>query len=114
MSEITQWMIQNRIGHNVIQAQNIYKGLKLEGMTYDEQVERVILYRKWCPKTDKKNQVPTKQAFDLAIAGIDPADVITRQMEFEQEPEPDNMVQVSRDMAIDAGDRNLEGQWIQW
>lgn len=24
------------------------------------------------------------------------------------------MVQVQRDMAIDAGDRSLEGQWIEW
>lgn len=23
-------------------------------------------------------------------------------------------VQITRDMAIDAGDRNLEGQWIKW
>lgn len=24
------------------------------------------------------------------------------------------LVQVTREMAIDAGDRNLEGQWIEW
>ena len=24
------------------------------------------------------------------------------------------MVQVTRDMAIDAGDRSLEGQWVEW
>ena len=24
------------------------------------------------------------------------------------------MVQITRDMAIDAGDRNLEGQWVKW
>jgi hypothetical protein len=28
--------------------------------------------------------------------------------------EQDNMVQITRDMAIDAGDRSLEGEWIRW
>lgn len=31
-----------------------------------------------------------------------------------QEQEGDKMVQVTREMAIDAGDRSLEGQWIRW
>lgn len=29
-------------------------------------------------------------------------------------PEEYQMRQVTREMAIDAGDRNLEGQWIRW
>jgi hypothetical protein len=39
------------------------------------------------------------------------------QMEMEmsgQEAEQRGKVQVTRDMAIDAGDRSLEGQWIEW
>ncbi len=32
----------------------------------------------------------------------------------EQGSENDKMVQITRDMAIDAGDRGLEGQWIRW
>lgn len=32
----------------------------------------------------------------------------------EKEAERENLVQITRDMAIDAGDRSLEGQWIKW
>jgi hypothetical protein len=31
-----------------------------------------------------------------------------------EEQNRQHMVQVTRDMAIDAGDRSLEGQWIPW
>ncbi len=32
----------------------------------------------------------------------------------EQEPEPEQWMQVTREMAIDGGDRALEGQWVKW
>ena len=81
---IIQWMIENRIAQNPIQAANIANGLKLIDLPDDTaRIERVKLYRKWRPKTDRKNQLPTWQAFELAIAGIDPADVVERQIEME-------------------------------
>jgi len=84
MKNIMNWMITEKIATNDIQASNIVVGLKLYELATDEERKaRVICYRKWRPKTDKKNQLPTKQAFDLAIAGIDRDDVIDRQIELE-------------------------------
>lgn len=84
MKEILDWMRDNKIATNDIQASNIVVGLKLYELDNDEaRKARVVLYRKWRPKTDKKNQLPTKQAFDLAIAGIDRDDVKDRQIEME-------------------------------
>ena len=31
-----------------------------------------------------------------------------------QEEERESMMQVTREMAIDAGDRRLEGTWVNW
>lgn len=81
---INDWMLENKIASNGIQANNIFMGLKLYELPDDEaRIARVTLYRKWRPKTDKKNQLPTWQAFELAIAGIDRDDVIDRQIELE-------------------------------
>ena len=81
---VIEWMLENKIAANTIQARNIFIGLKLhEHITDEEREARILLYRKWRPKTDKKNQLPTWQAFELAIAGIDPADVVERQIEME-------------------------------
>ena len=81
---IIEWMLNRRFAQNAIQAANIANGLKLaELKTDEERCSRILLYRKWRPKTDPKNQLPTYQAFDLAIAGIDPADVVERQIEME-------------------------------
>jgi len=44
----------------------------------------------WRPKTDKKNQLPTWQAFELAISGIDPDDVPARQIELFDNEEDDD------------------------
>lgn len=83
MKEILDWMRNNKIATNDMQASNIVVGLKLYELDNNEaRKARVILYRKWRPKTDKKNQLPTYQAFDLAIAGIDRDDVIDRQIEM--------------------------------
>lgn len=78
-----EWMLENKIAANTIQARNIFIGLKLSILPEDEQQARILLYRKWRPKTNPKNQLPTWQAFELAIAGIDPADVVERQIEME-------------------------------
>jgi len=68
---IIQWMIDRKFEQNTIQAANIANGLKLAELATDEErCARILLYRKWRPKTDKKNQLPTYQAFDLAI--VDP------------------------------------------
>jgi len=84
MKEILDWMREQKIATNDIQASNIVVGLKLYELATDEERKaRVICYRKWRPKTDKKNQLPTKQAFDLAIEGIDRYEVIDRQIELE-------------------------------
>lgn len=79
---ITEWIVEQKHAANGIAAGHIYQGLKLYGLPEDEAKARVILYRKWRPKTDKKNMLPTWQAFELAIAGIDPDDVPERQIEL--------------------------------
>ena len=80
---IIEWMIENKIANNQIQANNIFVGLELDKLQgFEERKSRIVCYRKWRPKTDKKNQLPTKQAFDLAIAGIEHDDVIDRQIEM--------------------------------
>lgn len=81
---IINWMLERKFAQNSIQAANIANGLKLAELNTDEErCARILLYRKWRPKTDKKNQLPTYQAFDLAIAGIDRDHVIDRQIELE-------------------------------
>ena len=86
---IVEWMIQNKVALVGYQAGHIYEGLKLWACgTYEEQIERVNLYRAWRPKTDKKNEIPSWQAFQLAIAGIDPDDVEPRQIDMFDMSEP--------------------------
>jgi hypothetical protein len=68
---------------NDFQAAHIANGLRLyELPTEAEQLARVALYRRWRNKTDVKNDIPSKQAYDLAIAGIEPKDVPIRQVDF--------------------------------
>lgn len=87
---IHEWMLserydgKNAYAENGFSAGHIYEGLKLSKCkSFEEQVERVKLYRKWRPKTDKKNMLPTNQAYDLSIYGLSPEDVVERQIEFE-------------------------------
>ncbi len=82
MESITEWMVALKIADNGFAAGHIAEGLKLAGLPREEQEARCKLYRRWRPKTDKKNMLPTAQAYDLAIAGIDPADIVERQIEF--------------------------------
>lgn len=83
MLPIMLWMVSEKLAQNEFAASKIATGLKLWELPDEDAMKaRVILYRKWRPKTDKKNMLPTYQAFDLAIAGIDPADVVERQIEL--------------------------------
>jgi hypothetical protein len=83
MKTLTEWMVEAGIAENGFSAGYIKVGLKLDGIDRAEQEARCRLYRAWRPKTDQKDMIPTYQAYDLAIAGIDPADVEVRQMDFQ-------------------------------
>lgn len=83
MLPIMNWMVSEKLATNEFAASQIVNGLRAWELDNEDAIkERVKLYRKWRPKTDKKNMLPTYQAFDLAIAGIDPADVVERQIEM--------------------------------
>lgn len=83
MLPVMLWMVSTKLAQNEFAASKIATGLKLWELPDEEsQKARVTLYRKWRPKTDKKNMLPTYQAFDLAIAGIDPENVVERQIEM--------------------------------
>ncbi len=83
MDSIILWMIEKGLAKNNFNASSIVNGLRLwELKSENEQKDCVRLYRLW-RGTDKKNQLPTSQAFDLARAGIDPDDVPERQIEME-------------------------------
>lgn len=84
MNTITEWLVEEGIAENGFSAGHIVSGLKLNGIDRTEQEKRCRLYRAWRPKTDKKDMLPTWQAYQLAIAGIDPADVEPRQMDFQE------------------------------
>lgn len=85
MREIMDWMIAEGIAKNDFQASAIVNGLKLwELPSNPERRARVVLYRKWRPLTEtkksKRAELPAWQAFELAIAGIDPDHVTERQI----------------------------------
>ena len=79
---IIEWMIQEGIAKNGFQAAHISEGLKLPDFPRDEQERICRLYRKWRKRTDVKNDIPSWQAYELALAGIDPDDVTLRQIEL--------------------------------
>jgi hypothetical protein len=84
---VIELLKEHQIAANDFQAAAIANGLKLYHLdTADAMIERAKLYRKWRSKTDKKDMIPTYQAYDLAIAGIDPADVEVRQVDMFAEP----------------------------
>ena len=81
--DVFKWLIENKIAQNDFSAAAICNGLKVSDLRNDEAIKsRAMLYRKWRPKTDKKNEIPSWQAFQLAIAGIDPDDVEPRQIDM--------------------------------
>ena len=83
MDNVFKWLIENKIAQNDFSAAAICNGLKVSDLRSDEAIKsRAMLYRKWRPKTDKKNEIPSWQAFQLAIAGIDPDDVEPRQIDM--------------------------------
>ena len=83
MMDVFKWLIENKIAQNDFSAAAICNGLKVSDLRNDEAIKsRAMLYRKWRPKTDKKNEIPSWQAFQLAIAGIDPDDVEPRQIDM--------------------------------
>jgi len=79
---IIEWMIEQKIAQNNFAASAIANGLHLQDADRTEQENRCRLYRAWRKKTDRKNDIPSWQAFQLAIAGIDPADVEPRQIDM--------------------------------
>lgn len=81
---IIEWMVIEKIAENGFAAAHISDGLKLPNFDRDEQEQLCRLYRKWRPKTDKKNKddIPAWQAYDLTIAGINPDDVKVRQVDM--------------------------------
>ena len=90
MDNIFQWLIENKIAQNDFSAAAICNGLKVSELRSEEAIKsRAMLYRKWRPKTDKKNEIPSWQAFQLAIAGIDPENVEPRQIDmFDMSEQP--------------------------
>ena len=83
MMDVFKWLIENKIAQNDFSAAAICNGLKVSDLRNDEAIKsRAMLYRKWRPKTDKKNEIPSWQAFQLAIAGIDPDDIEPRQIDM--------------------------------
>ena len=89
MMDVFKWLIENKIAQNDFSAAAICNGLKVSDLRNDEAIKsRAMLYRKWRPKTDKKNEIPSWQAFQLAIAGIDPDDVEPRQIDMFDMSEP--------------------------
>jgi len=83
---IIEWMIAQGIAKNGFQAAHISEGLKLPDCDREAQESRCVLYRRWKPKTDKASkELTSKEAYDLAIAGIDPDDVPERQIEMFEE-----------------------------
>ena len=89
MDNIFQWLIENKIAQNDFSAAAICNGLKVSKLRSDEAIKsRAMLYRKWRPKTDKKNEIPSWQAVQLAIAGIDTYDIDPRQIDMFDMSEP--------------------------
>ena len=87
--DVFKWLIENKIAQNDFSAAAICNGLKVSDLRNDEAIKsRAMLYRKWRPKTDKKNDIPSWQAFQLAIAGIDPDDIEPRQIDMFDMSEP--------------------------
>lgn len=86
MLPIMLWMVESKLAENNFAASSIATGLRLWELADEDAMKaRVLLYRKWRPKSekDKRKLLPTYQAFGLAIAGIDPAGVVERQIEME-------------------------------
>lgn len=83
---ITEWMVEQKIAVNGFAAGHIAAGLTLHKFDRPTQEAMCRLYRKWRPKTDRKNEMLSKEVYDLVLAGVDPDDVPIRQIDlFEEE-----------------------------
>lgn len=49
----------------------------------DERLERARIYRLWRPVSKNKGGIKSREAFDLAIAHIEPGDYPEKQLVFE-------------------------------
>jgi hypothetical protein len=103
MKSITEFMVDEHIAENGYAAGHIYTGLKLQGLPREEQERLCRLYRRNRPKTDKKNDIPSWQAYALTIAGID----IT-----EWEPRQIKLPNMRGEMAEAQMDDNINGEWM--
>jgi len=84
METVGEWLVSSGIASNGFAAGHIIDGLKLNGLPREEQEARARLYRAWRSKTekDKKKLIPSYQAYQLAIYGLAPGDVVERQRTF--------------------------------
>lgn len=80
MITITEWVVEHGIAQHGKQAANISAGLKLPNFDRATQEAMCKLYRRWRPKTDKKNELLPREVYDLVIAGIEPENVEPRQI----------------------------------
>lgn len=64
---ITDWMVENGIAKNVFNANAIFNGLQLKGLTEKEQQARCLVYREW-----RRAGENTHAAFTAAIKGENP------------------------------------------
>lgn len=69
----------------------------------------------WCgtPIDEKHNPLPIEECNKLTKKELDSLTLDNGNC-CPPEQEQDNYVQVTRDMATDAQDPSLEGQWIKW
>lgn len=65
---------------NGFAAGHIAINLKLQNFDRATQEAMCKLYRRWRPKTDKKNELLPREVYDLVIAGIEPENVEPRQI----------------------------------
>lgn len=80
---LIEQLIAQGVAKNAFQAAHIANGLKLAEMNNElAQIERAKLYRKW---RNSKHAPTSVEAYDLAIAGMEPEDVLVRQIEMEIE-----------------------------
>jgi hypothetical protein len=82
---IVEWMISEKIAENGFAASHISNGLQLPKYDRETQKKMCRSYRNWRRKTDKKNDIPTWQAFQLVVAGIEREDVLERQIDMFEE-----------------------------
>jgi hypothetical protein len=69
VAEIVSWMIEEKYAKNGYNAAAIANGLRLAGLPFEAQKERVKLYRRW---RDSKIYNMASDCFAVAIEGKEP------------------------------------------